>query len=163
MNTLLQIVLSLLPFHTNFPVDKIPPKFAESIYIDVINYKIYVGDNGKRMDDIIRYFIREKDGWEYSFSLANYVPGYLLMSDTMEIDYRAPYMYINYKDLEKLVSINKKVTSPFPMFLDSNELDNIKNEIYKDKNIVSDDVFMRRVNALERIKAEVEKNKTENK
>ena len=160
MNALFQLILSILPLHIDFPLDKIPSQFNEAIYICGHSYKIHVDDYEKRRSDIVSYLSSEINGWSYYFTIYPYVPNYIFTSDIMKIDYdyKNFHMYVSYGNKGDRVFIEKKLTSPFPMLLNNNDFEKIKNEIHKDRDVVSSEMFELLLNEFEQIKAAIHGN-----
>ena len=123
MHPWFQIILSILPYYFDFPLDKLPNSFSESAY--VLNKGEYIDieniDRKIRLQDIRSFFLLEKNGWSYNKSIASYVPGYMLKSDKMVIDYSCSYVSVKYRENDHWVLIGKKVSSPFPMLIDVDE------------------------------------------
>jgi hypothetical protein len=132
MHQLFQIILSLFPYYFDFPIDKLPNYFLESVYL--LNkgryYDINVIDKEKRIDEIRNFFKSELHGWSYYQTFVTYVPGYMLKSDNMEIDYKCSFITVNYRERGHWIVIRKKISSPFPALID---VDNHRCSKHKNK------------------------------
>ena len=112
-----------MPYYFDFDINILNSYFLESIYIvETGEYKkIDIIDNTKRMDDIKKYFISEIHGWKYEYSVSSIVPGYILSSNDVEIDYKCSFITAKYRDGDDIIIIGKKVSTPFPVLCNIDE------------------------------------------
>jgi hypothetical protein len=125
MYTLCQIILSLLPYYFDFPVDKLPESFSETIYLSKVGkyHKFTIKDRQIRNREIKKFFDSEINGWSYYCTFISYVPEYELKSENMIINYhKDSTIIVRYRDGNKWSQIMKKVTTPFPILSDANLL-----------------------------------------
>jgi hypothetical protein len=117
MHELIQFILSIIPFYFNFPIDKLPDHFIETVYIskngeyqiiDIIDYTL-------RKNEIKLFFITELNNWSYYQTIVSYIPGYELKSDNMIIEARESFVVVRYKEGEHWIQIMKETSHPFPI------------------------------------------------